>query len=87
MLRLHPLVQIGAQEIDDRGVARVEDVVNILLTYSSRKHLRLRTVSGTNPESSGSWFHRTLVLIDGKRLIRQPILIRCQRRHGACTTG
>ena len=25
-----PLVQIGAQEIDDRGATRIEDVVNIL---------------------------------------------------------
>ena len=54
-----PLVQIGAQEIDDRGVARVEDVVNIL-----PERIRLANIRGCerckrhfNPESSGSWFH------------------------------
>ena len=65
-----PLVQIGAQEIDDRGVARVEDVVNILPNvFVSQTSEVANGASGTSTLNlRGLGSTRTLVLIDGKRL-------------------
>jgi outer membrane receptor protein involved in Fe transport len=65
-----PLVQIGAQEIDDRGVARVEDVVNILPNvFVSQTSEVANGASGTSTLNlRGLGSNRTLVLIDGKRL-------------------
>jgi iron complex outermembrane receptor protein len=65
-----PLVQIGAEEINSRGVARVEDVVNILpnvfVSQTSEVANGANGTSTLNLRGLGS--QRTLVLIDGKRL-------------------
>ena len=65
-----PLVQIGAEEINSRGVARVEDVVNILPNVFVSQTAEV--ANGANGTSTlnlrGLGSTRTLVLIDGKRL-------------------
>ena len=65
-----PLVQIGAEEINSRGVARVEDVVNILPNVFVAQTAEV--ANGANGTSTlnlrGLGSQRTLVLIDGKRL-------------------
>ena len=65
-----PLVQIGAEEINSRGVARVEDVVNILPNVFVSQTAEV--ANGANGTSTlnlrGLGSQRTLVLIDGKRL-------------------
>jgi iron complex outermembrane receptor protein len=65
-----PLVQIGAEEINSRGVARVEDVVNILPNVFVSQTTEV--ANGANGTSTlnlrGLGSQRTLVLIDGKRL-------------------
>ena len=65
-----PLVQIGAQEIDDRGATRIEDVVNILPNvFVSQTSEVANGASGTSTLNlRGLGSARTLVLIDGKRL-------------------
>ena len=65
-----PLVQIGAEEINSRGVARVEDVVNILPNvFVSQTAEVANGASGTSTLNlRGLGSQRTLVLIDGKRL-------------------
>ena len=65
-----PLVQIGAEEINSRGVARVEDVVNILPNvFVSQTAEVANGASGTSTLNlRGLGSARTLVLIDGKRL-------------------
>jgi len=65
-----PLVQIGAQEIDDRGIARIEDVVNILPNvFVAQTSEVANGASGTSTLNlRGLGQNRTLVLIDGKRL-------------------
>ena len=65
-----PLVQIGAEEINSRGVARIEDVVNILPNVFVAQTAEV--ANGANGTSTlnlrGLGSQRTLVLIDGKRL-------------------
>ena len=65
-----PLVQIGAEEINSRGVARVEDVVNILPNVFVSQTVEVANgASGTSTLNlRGLGSQRTLVLIDGKRL-------------------
>ena len=65
-----PLVQIGAEEINSRGVARVEDVVNILPNVFVAQTAEVANgASGTSTLNlRGLGSQRTLVLIDGKRL-------------------
>ena len=65
-----PMVQIGAEEINSRGVARVEDVVNILPNvFVSQTAEVANGASGTSTLNlRGLGSQRTLVLIDGKRL-------------------
>ncbi len=65
-----PLVQIGAQEITARGIARVEDVVNILPSvFVSQTASTANGATGTSTLNlRGLGSVRTLVLIDGKRL-------------------
>ena len=61
-----PLVQIGAEEINSRGVARVEDVVNILPNVFVSQTAEV--ANGANGTSTlnlrGLGSTRTLVLID-----------------------
>jgi outer membrane receptor protein involved in Fe transport len=65
-----PLVQLDAAEINSRGVARVEDVVNILPNVFVSQTTEV--ANGANGTSTlnlrGLGSQRTLVLIDGKRL-------------------
>ena len=65
-----PLVQIGAEEINSRGIARVEDMVNILPNVFVSQTAEV--ANGANGTSTlnlrGLGSVRTLVLIDGKRL-------------------
>jgi len=65
-----PLVQIGAEEINSRGVARVEDVVNILPNVFVAQTAEVANgATGTSTLNlRGLGSQRTLVLIDGKRL-------------------
>ena len=65
-----PLVQIGAEEINSRGVARVEDVVNILPNVFVAQTTDVANgATGTSTLNlRGLGSNRTLVLIDGKRL-------------------
>lgn len=65
-----PLVQIGAEEINNRGVARVEDVVNILPNVFVAQTTEVANgATGTSTLNlRGLGSNRTLVLIDGKRL-------------------
>lgn len=65
-----PLVQIGAQEIDARGIARIEDVVNILPNVFVDQTAQVANgATGTSALNlRGLGRNRTLVLIDGKRL-------------------
>ncbi len=65
-----PLIQIGAQEIDSRGIARVEDVVNILPNVFVAQTAEVANgASGTSTLNlRGLGQNRTLVLVDGKRL-------------------
>lgn len=65
-----PLVQIGAEEIGSRGVARVEDVVNILPNvFVAQTSEVANGATGTSTLNlRGLGANRTLVLIDGKRL-------------------
>jgi iron complex outermembrane receptor protein len=65
-----PLVQIGAEEINSRGVARVEDVVNILPNVFVAQTAEVANgATGTSTLNlRGLGSNRTLVLIDGKRL-------------------
>jgi iron complex outermembrane receptor protein len=65
-----PLVQIGAEEINSRGVARIEDMVNILPNvFVSQTAEVANGATGTSTLNlRGLGSSRTLVLIDGKRL-------------------
>ncbi len=65
-----PLIQIGAEEINSRGVARIEDMVNILPNvFVSQTAEVANGASGTSTLNlRGLGSQRTLVLIDGKRL-------------------
>ena len=65
-----PLVQIGAEEINSRGVARVEDMVNILPNVFVAQTAEVANgATGTSTLNlRGLGSNRTLVLIDGKRL-------------------
>ena len=65
-----PMIQVGAEEIDSRGVARVEDVVNILPNvFVSQTAEVANGATGTSTINlRGLGSNRTLVLIDGKRL-------------------
>ena len=65
-----PLVQIGAEEINSRGVSRVEDVVNILPNVFVAQTTDVANgATGTSTlDLRGLGSQRTLVLIDGKRL-------------------
>ena len=65
-----PLVQIGAEEINSRGVTRIEDVVNILPNvYVDQTAEVANGYAGTSTLNlRGLGAERTLVLIDGKRL-------------------
>jgi len=65
-----PLVQIGAAEINSRGVARIEDMVNILPNvFVSQTAEVANGATGTSTLNlRGLGSSRTLVLIDGKRL-------------------
>jgi iron complex outermembrane receptor protein len=65
-----PLVQIGAEEIANRGVARIEDVVNILPNvFVSQTAEVANGATGTSTLNlRGLGAVRTLVLLDGKRL-------------------
>ena len=65
-----PLVQVGAQEIENRGTARIEDVVNILPNvFVSQTAEVANGATGTSTLNlRGLGATRTLVLIDGKRL-------------------
>lgn len=65
-----PLVQIGAPEIAARGIARVEDVVNILPSvFVSQTSNTANGGTGTATLNlRGLEAERTLVLMDGKRL-------------------
>lgn len=65
-----PLVQIGAEEIANRGVTRIEDVVNILPNvFVSQTAEVANGATGTSTLNlRGLGAVRTLVLIDGKRL-------------------
>ena len=65
-----PMIQIGAQEIDNRGVARVEDIVNILPNvFVAQTSEVANGASGTsNLNLRGLGAVRTLVLLDGKRM-------------------
>lgn len=65
-----PLLQIGAQEIDNRGIARLEDIVNILPSVFVSQTTEV--ANGSNGTATldlrGLGAVRTLVLLDGKRL-------------------
>jgi iron complex outermembrane receptor protein len=65
-----PMIQIGAEEISNRGVTRVEDVVNILPNvFVSQTAEVANGATGTSTLNlRGLGAVRTLVLIDGKRL-------------------
>jgi outer membrane receptor protein involved in Fe transport len=65
-----PLLQIGAQEIDSRGGARIEDVVNILpnVFVSQTSQVANGSTGTSTLNLRGLGADRTLVLIDGKRL-------------------
>ncbi len=65
-----PLIQVGEAEIDNRGVARLEDIINILPSIFVAQTTEVSNgATGTatlNLRGLGS--QRTLVLLDGKRL-------------------
>ena len=65
-----PLIQIGAEEIANRGVARIEEIVNLLPNVFVDQTSQV--ANGTSGTSSldlrGLDAERTLVLLDGKRL-------------------
>lgn len=65
-----PLVQIGSEEINIRGVARIEDMVNILPNVFVAQTAEVANgATGTSTLNlRGLGSERTLVLIDGKRL-------------------
>ena len=65
-----PMIQVGAEEVDSRGAARIEDVVNILPNvFVSQTAEVANGASGTSTLNlRGLGANRTLVLIDGKRL-------------------
>lgn len=65
-----PLVQISAEEISNRGVARIEDIVNILPNvFVSQTSEVANGATGTSTLNlRGLGAVRTLVLVDGKRL-------------------
>ena len=65
-----PLIQIGTEEIANRGVARIEEIVNLLPNVFVDQTSQV--ANGTSGISSldlrGLDAERTLVLLDGKRL-------------------
>ena len=65
-----PLIQVGAAEIDNRGIARLEDVINILPSIFVAQTTEVANgASGTATlDLRGLGSNRTLVLMDGKRL-------------------
>lgn len=65
-----PLIQIGAEEITNRGIARIEDVVNILpnVFVSQTANSANGSTGISTLNLRGLEDERTLVLIDGKRL-------------------
>jgi outer membrane receptor protein involved in Fe transport len=65
-----PLIQIGAQEIDNRGISRLEDVLNILPSIFVAQTTEVSNgATGTATlDLRGLGTNRTLVLMDGKRL-------------------
>ncbi len=65
-----PLVQVGSEEINARGVTRVEDIVNILPNVFVAQTAEVANgATGTSTLNlRGLGANRTLVLIDGKRL-------------------
>jgi len=65
-----PVVQVGSEEIEARGVIRVEDMLNILPSVIAGQTSEVSNgATGTsNLNLRGLGATRTLVLIDGKRL-------------------
>ena len=65
-----PLIQIGAEEIANRGVARIEEIVNLLPNvFVDQTSQVANGASGTSSLNlRGLDAVRTLVLLDGKRL-------------------
>ena len=65
-----PLVQVGEQEIDNRGIARLEDILNILPSiFVAQTSEVANGATGTGTlDLRGLGSNRTLVLLDGKRL-------------------
>ncbi|MHA7871131.1 MAG: TonB-dependent receptor plug domain-containing protein, partial [Hyphococcus sp.] len=65
-----PIFQVDAEEIDTRGVTRVEDLINVLPQAFANQTSEL--ANGSNGTSTvdlrGLGPARTLVLMDGKRL-------------------
>ena len=83
------MIQVGAEEIDSRGVARIEDVVNILPNVFEQISVianRGGTSNGATGTSTlnlrGLGSNRTLVLIDGDFL--EALLLSCECGHGTC---
>ncbi len=65
-----PVFQVGANEIDTRGVTRVEDLLNILpQVFASQTSELANGATGTSTiDLRGLGATRTLTLLDGKRL-------------------
>ena len=65
-----PVLQVNAEEIDTRGVTRIEDLVNILpQAFAAQTSNLANGASGTSTLNlRGIGANRTLVLVDGKRL-------------------
>ncbi|MCY4263631.1 MAG: TonB-dependent receptor [Gammaproteobacteria bacterium] len=65
-----PLLQIGFEEIQNRGITRIEEVVNLLPNvFASQTSQVANGASGTSSLNlRGLESQRTLVLMDGKRL-------------------